>query len=76
VKRHRANEITKVLFAQQKCKQNWLNSVCTSVGSKIEALGASQDITIEPVLISASGATGAVQRTGFFQSILTLSDLV
>jgi uncharacterized protein len=51
-------------------------AVIREVQHKIEHLGVPDNITIEPVLISAAGATAAVRRSGFFQSILTLSDLV
>ena len=51
-------------------------AVIGEIERKVERLIAPEKISIEPVLISAAGATTAAHRSGFFQSILTLKDLV
>lgn len=50
--------------------------VIQDIERKIERLAPPESISIEPVLISATGATAAVHRAGYFQSIITLQDLV
>jgi len=50
--------------------------VIVAVQEKIQKLSAPKHISIEPVLISASGVTPSVKKEGFFSSILTLQDLV
>lgn len=51
-------------------------AVIHDIERKIERLAAPESISIEPVLVSAAGATAAVHRSGFFNSIITLEDLV
>lgn len=50
--------------------------VIHEVNRKVEHLGAPDGVTIEPVLVTASGVTRAVKRAGFFNHVLTLEDLV
>jgi len=50
--------------------------VMHQVQDKIRRLSPPDDITIEPVLISATGCTKALQTTGFFQRIVTLPELM
>ncbi len=46
------------------------------VERKIERLGVSSEVSIEPVLVSASGVTSAVKRDGFFSQVIELAELV
>ncbi|RLC01118.1 MAG: hypothetical protein DRI57_31505, partial [Deltaproteobacteria bacterium] len=50
--------------------------VMHDIKQKIDRLNAPDNITIEPVLISAHGATKQLEQTQFFQKIINLSDLV
>jgi len=50
--------------------------VMHDIADKIRRLGAPEDVTVEPVLISAHGATKALDATGFFSHTLCLADLV
>ncbi|MFH0946706.1 MAG: DUF234 domain-containing protein [Planctomycetota bacterium] len=52
------------------------NEVVLDVARKIKRLAPPKNVTIEPVLISAAGASPSVRRSGFFNRILTLEDLV
>ncbi len=51
-------------------------SVAHEVEEKVQRLGGPPEIAVEPVLISAVGATQAVHRGGLFNNVLTLKDLV
>ena len=51
-------------------------SVAHEVEEKVQRLGSPPEIAVEPVLISAAGATRAVHRGGLFNKVLTLKDLV
>ncbi|MCK4547204.1 MAG: ATP-binding protein [Candidatus Eisenbacteria sp.] len=50
--------------------------VVHDVEQKIQRLGVPPEISVEPVLVSAAGATKAVQRSGFFHHVIELEDLV
>ncbi len=50
--------------------------VMHQVQEKIRRLDPPNDVTIEPVLVSAPGCTKALQTTGFFQHTVTLADLM
>ena len=50
--------------------------VIHDVQSKIERLRVPADVSVEPVLVSAKGATSAVERSAFFYHILTLPELL
>lgn len=50
--------------------------VTHDVAEKIRRLKAPDEITMEPILISALGATAELDRSGFFQHTLCLTDLV
>ena len=50
--------------------------VVHQVSRKVERLAAPKEVIVEPVLLTASGASSAVKRHGLFNHILTLKDLV
>jgi hypothetical protein len=50
--------------------------VVHDVEQKIQHLGVPPEISVEAVLVSAAGATRAVQRSGFFHPVIELRDLV
>jgi hypothetical protein len=50
--------------------------VVHEVQQKAERLSVPSSVTLEPVLVTASGATPAVRSAGYFHEILTLKDLV
>jgi len=50
--------------------------VIRDVQQKIKRLDVPAEVSIEPVLLSARGATGVVKRERFFNHILTLDDLL
>jgi len=50
--------------------------VVREVERKIDRLAIPDCVTVEPVLVSASGVTGAVERSAFFNQIVALRDLV
>jgi len=50
--------------------------VMHALKEKIRRLNPPDDITIEPVLISAQGATSDLEHSGYFRHILRLADLV
>ena len=51
-------------------------SVIKEVQQKAIRLNAPQGITIEPVLVSASGVNCAVEKREYFNQVLTLSDML
>ncbi len=50
--------------------------VMRQVQEKIRRLNPPDNISVEPVLVSAHGCTKALQATGFFQRTITLADLM
>lgn len=52
------------------------NHVIDEVSKKIDRLAIPGHVSIEKILVSASGATKAVIGSGYFDHILTLSDII
>ena len=50
--------------------------VIREVEGKINRIGVPSSVTVEPILVSAAGVTAAVKKSGYFNQILGLSDLV
>ena len=50
--------------------------VIHEVQRKVERLASPDEVTVEPVLVTASGASSAVKRAGYFSQIITLKDLL
>ena len=51
-------------------------SVIKEMQQKVSRLNAPPDITVEPVLVSASGVVQAVENQEYFNKVLTLTDLL
>lgn len=52
------------------------NQIIEEVSKKIDRLSVPEHVSVEKILISASGVTKAVAESGYFDHILTLSDII
>lgn len=57
-------------------KQPIPRSILTEMQTKIARLNPPDSVTIEPVLVTASGVTPSVTKAGYFSAVLELDDLV